>query len=153
MAHLKRLDRVWVDHPIFFITTCTADRQRLLATDAMHDICRSVWTEGERKQGWYVGRYVLMPDHAHFFCAPRPEASSLSVFVGKWKEWTVKYGHRIGGCPSTLWQPEFFDHVLRSDESYEQKWNYVRDNPLRAKLVSNVNDWRYQGELNDLRFL
>lgn len=153
MAHLKRLDRVWVDHPIYFITTCIADRQRLLATEIMHEICRSVWIEGERKQRWFVGRYVLMPDHVHFFCAPETDAVSLSSFVGKWKEWTAKFGHRNGGCPSTLWQPEFFDHVLRSDENYEEKWHYVRNNPVRAGLVSDVDEWPYQGEVNDLRFL
>src|SRR4029077_12085115 len=30
---------------------------------------------------------------------------------------------------------EFFDHLLRSEESYDQKWNYVRDNPVRADLA------------------
>jgi REP-associated tyrosine transposase len=26
-----------------------------------------------------------------------------------------------------LWQPGFFDHLLRNDESYSQKWEYVRE--------------------------
>ena len=34
-----------------------------------------------------------------------------------------------------LWQPGFFDHLLRNDESYSQKWEYVRENPVRAGLV------------------
>ena len=53
-----------------------------------------------------------------------------------------------------LWQPGFFDHVLRSNESYSQKWNYVRENPVRAGLVKSVEglvksveDWPYQGEI------
>jgi hypothetical protein len=40
-----------------------------------------------------------------------------------------------------------FDHVLRSDESYAEKWNYVRDNPVRAGLVKSADNWRYQGEI------
>jgi hypothetical protein len=39
-----------------------------------------------------------------------------------------------------LWQPGFFDHILRSDESYAEKWNYVRDNPVRAGLVDRADD-------------
>ena len=35
----------------------------------------------------------------------------------------------------------------RSDESYSQKWNYVRENPVRAGLVKSVEDWPYQGEI------
>jgi putative transposase len=46
-----------------------------------------------------------------------------------------------------LWQPGFFDHVLRNDESYSQKWEYVRENPVRAGLVARADEWPYQGEL------
>jgi putative transposase len=48
---------------------------------------------------------------------------------------------------SPIWQRGFFDHLLRSDESYSQKWNYVRENPVRAGLVSKAADWPYSGEL------
>jgi REP element-mobilizing transposase RayT len=52
------------------------------------------------------------------------------------------------GCRSReLWQPGFFDHVLRSDESYADKWNYVRENPVRAGLVRDASEWPYQGEI------
>ena len=40
-----------------------------------------------------------------------------------------------------FWQPGFFDHILRTDESYGEKWNYVRNNPVRAGLVKNAGDW------------
>src|SRR4030095_1104895 len=36
---------------------------------------------------------------------------------------------------------EFFDHLLRSEESYDQKWNYVRDNPVRANLAQKAAEW------------
>jgi len=46
-----------------------------------------------------------------------------------------------------VWQEGFFDHVLRSDESYAEKWNYVRQNPVRAGLVARAEEWPYQGEI------
>ena len=51
------------------------------------------------------------------------------------------------GTKSPIWQRGFFDHLLRSDESYAQKWNYVRENPVRAGLVRNADDWPYSGEI------
>ena len=45
-----------------------------------------------------------------------------------------------------LWQPGFSDHILRNDESYSQEWEYVRENPVRAGLVTRGDDWPYQGE-------
>ncbi|MGB9157330.1 MAG: hypothetical protein WCB20_12630 [Chthoniobacterales bacterium] len=46
-----------------------------------------------------------------------------------------------------LWQPGFFDHVLSSDESYAEKWQYVLENPGRAGLVREMEEWPHQGEI------
>ena len=37
--------------------------------------------------------------------------------------------------------------ILRSDESYADKWNYVRENPVRAGLFRDASEWPYQGEI------
>ena len=151
-GHLARLERTWIEQPVLFVTTCTHQRRRVLAAPAMHAICREVWETGERLHRWLVGRYVIMPDHVHFFCAAREDNHRLQTFVGKWKEWTSKFAHRRLGIAPPLWQPEFFDHVLRSSESYEEQWLYACDNPFRAGLVQDRADWPFQGELHDLRY-
>lgn len=46
-----------------------------------------------------------------------------------------------------LWQPGFFDHVLRPEESYVGKWQYIVENPIRAGLVKEVEEWPHQGEI------
>jgi REP element-mobilizing transposase RayT len=92
-----------------------------------------------------------MPDHIHFFAAPsKDEAKSLSSFMGYWKRSTQKRLRAL--APTFSWQTEFFDHLLRNEETYEQKWNYVRDNPVRAGLVAASEDWPYQGEINIIRW-
>ena len=149
--HLGRLAEYWLDYPIILITSCTFDRHRGLAVEPLHAICREVWASSESLYGWLVGRYVLMPDHVHFFCAPRGDLCKLDKFVGKWKEWTAKFAHRRCNADVPFWQTEFFDHVLRSSESYEQKWDYVRNNPVRAGLVERPEDWPFQGEIHRLR--
>jgi len=109
------------------------------------------WEAGPRLYGWAVGRYVIMPDHVHFFAAPcREDAETLSDFVGRWKRWTGGEIRRRT-CPGFGWQREFFDHLLRSDESYGVKWEYVRDNPVRAGLVQHADEWPYQGQIEELR--
>ena len=37
--------------------------------------------------------------------------------------------------------------MLRNDESMSQKWNYIRENAVRAGLVERAEDWPYQGEI------
>jgi len=46
-----------------------------------------------------------------------------------------------------MWQEGFFDHILRNDESMRQKWEYIRQNPVRAGLITDPKDWPYQGEI------
>ena len=54
------------------------------------------------------------------------------------------------GRSGAIWQEEFFDHVLRSSESYSQKWDYVKENPVRAGLVRSSDEWPWQGEMESL---
>ena len=57
---------------------------------------------------------------------------------------------RSDGIP--VWQREFWDRQLRRAESYDEKWEYVKNNPLRHGFVSRAEDWPYQGELNVLEW-
>src|SRR6266542_5575318 len=41
------------------------------------------------------------------------------------------------------WQRNFFDHRLRHDESLAEKFAYICQNPMRAGLVHNEQDWPY----------
>lgn len=152
--HLRRLDRI-VDTsraPLFYVTTCAEHRAPVLARPEVSRILVEAWRDARGLYGWLVGRYVVMPDHAHFFAAPAAgDAKSLSEFVGLWKRWTARL-IRQAGIRGFAWQREFFDHLLRSQESYEQKWEYVRNNAVRKRLVVRPEEWPYQGEIHVLRW-
>ena len=147
--HLKRLTLVWEKQPVYFITTCVADRKPLLASTTVHAILQEELSGLRERYGWAVGRYVIMPDHVHFFVTPLlSEAKSLNLAIGKWKEWTAKRILRSTGELAPLWQPEFFDHLLRSDESRADKWSYMQMNPVRAGLVTRAENWAYAGAVD-----
>ncbi|HEX3619519.1 MAG TPA: transposase [Candidatus Udaeobacter sp.] len=149
--HLRRLERVWIDDPIYFVTTCTYQRSSTLACEEIAKILIQEWHSARNRHGWAIGRYVIMPDHVHFFCAPELDAKTLPIFVGFWKEWTSKAIKRQLRQTNSAWQEEFFDHVLRSSESYSEKWNYVRNNPVRHGFVANADEWPWQGQIEELR--
>ena len=147
--HLTRLGHVWLKQPVYFITTCIARRRPLLNRPEAHNIFREEWHGLKTRHGWLCGPYVIMPDHVHFFATPVPgEAQPLSKVVGKWKEWTAKRILAATGTSAPLWQPEFFDHALRSDASRTEKWNYMRENPVRAGLVEHADAWPYAGHID-----
>jgi putative transposase len=150
--HLRRLPEVWTKHPVYFLTVCVAERRNVLADPLAVGILLSAWRSAPKIHGWIVGRYVVMPDHVHFFAAPTPEAKSLSDFMRDWKKWTARQisDQRFAAVP--VWQTEFFDHVLRSAKSYEEKWNYVRQNPVRAGLARSAEEWPYAGECEEIHY-
>jgi REP element-mobilizing transposase RayT len=149
-SHLKRLDRIWIKNPIFFITACTDDRRNILANSKAAAILVEEWKTAKERHDWYIGRYVIMPNHIHFFCAPGNEAREMPVFMKFWKEWTSKKIKKECGIEGHVWQREFFDHLLRNEESYAQKWDYVFNNPVRAGLVKEATEWPWQGEIEIL---
>ena len=146
-AHLRRLDRICIPHAIYFITVCTHERKPLLIRPEATAVLLREWRAAKNRHGWLIGRYVVMPDHVHFFCAERADGliRPLSQFMDKWKEWTAKGICAAEELPPPVWQRGFFDHLLRSDESYAEKWIYVRDNPVRAGLVKSWETWPWQG--------
>jgi REP element-mobilizing transposase RayT len=149
-SHLTRLDRIWIDNPIFFITTCTKERRNNLANSEIAKILIEEWKKSRDYHDWHIGHYVIMPDHVHFFCAPGNDAKDLSIIMKFWKEWTSKKIKKECGRDGCIWQKEFFDHLLRNEESYVQKWDYVLKNPVRAGLVNEASKWPWQGEIEIL---
>jgi REP element-mobilizing transposase RayT len=63
---LKRLDRLFISHPLYFITACTEDRKSILANPTIHEAFQKFCQAG-LERGIFVGKYVLMPDHLHLF--------------------------------------------------------------------------------------
>jgi putative transposase len=90
-----------------------------------------------------------MPDHLHLFAAFAPGSPSLSDWMQALKRTLAKHWS-AEGVEGPHWQKGFFDHVLRSEESYEEKWRYVRQNPVRAGLVITPEEWPHQGEIHRL---
>jgi REP element-mobilizing transposase RayT len=144
------------------VTACTYRRKPLLATEDVNHAFARFADRAYSEHNIAVGRYVIMPDHIHLFVCG-PDNFELGQWMGMLKQCLEKKilshdqaritsptGRRLQNTlmlRQTVWQRRFFDHVLRSDQSYAQKWNYVRENPVRAGFVKNADDWPYAGEI------
>jgi len=130
--------------PIIFLTVCTHQRRAILANQDTHKVLIKAWNASSQ---WIVGRYVVMPDHIHLFCSPsQNDCVSVADWTSYWKRLVSQQFPDL----QPLWQRDCWDTQLRSHESYAEKWEYVRNNPIRAKLVSSYDQWPYQGTLNNL---
>jgi len=147
---LRRLEFNFQRVPIYFVTACTNERRPLLNDTAVHARRIEFGKRGADEGAW-LGAYVLMPDHLHAFAVIDDRRRNLSTWMKSLKN-ALSKTLRMKGIPSPHWQKGFFDHILRSEESYSEKWSYVRENPVRAGLVKNWHDWPFVGEIFDIEF-
>jgi REP element-mobilizing transposase RayT len=145
MERLHRLEQLYSENPVYFVTFCTEDRKPLLAHQNIHSAFMHFCQEALKRE-IFVGRYILMPDHIHLFVKVPPPSENLSLWIKSLKNFLSKE-LRSEHILVPHWQKGFFDHVLRSGESYSRKWLYMVENPVRAKLVKNWPEWIYQGEI------
>jgi putative transposase len=100
-----------------------------------------------------LGDFVAMPNHIHGIVhivendgahcrAALPEVysrgtrerepHSISSFVAGFKAYTTKLANGIRATPGArLWQPNYFEHVIRNDKQLERACRYIQDNPRR----------------------
>ena len=148
---LPRLERLFSSiRPFYFVTFNTYKRRPILTRAEMHDSFRGFCMRAE-DYGVAVGRYVIMPDHIHLFIAVPPTEITLPKWIQMLRTVLGKELLRLG-TQKPHWQEGFFDHVLRSSESYSQKWDYVRLNPVRAGYCAEPEEWAYQGEIVSIPF-
>jgi putative transposase len=125
---------------LIFLTVCTRGRSHWLADDRVHAMLQQIWSTADK---WKVGPYVLMPNHVHLFAWPGSDPCLFDPWVKYWKSrFTAAFRN-----PSCRWQKYSFHHRIRSHESAEARWQYIRNNPVRAGLVEHAEAWPYQGEI------
>lgn len=149
MERLRRLERLHNDNPVYFVTFCTESRKAILDNETVHNAFLSFCREA-LSRNIFVGRYILMPDHIHLFVKLPPPSENLSAWIKSFKN-SLSKCLRAGNVAAPHWQKGFFDHVLRSDESYSAKWLYVVENSVRASLAKSWTEWPFQGEIHALR--
>jgi len=131
---------------VYFITFCTYRRERWLACEAVQAAFVKFAERACEDFNIAVGRFVIMPDHIHLFVCGGPDFIP-GRWIGMLKQTITKAMPTQEEKSANVWQDGFFDHLLRNDESMAQKWEYVRQNPVRAGLMAHYEDWPYQGEV------
>ncbi len=92
--------------------------------------------------------WCVMPNHVHVLFQPM-EGWSMSKIIATWKsysgrrisEWRKRAGLVPGG--PGVWQREYFDRYIRDAGHFANTVEYIHENPVKAGLVRNAEEWRY----------
>jgi putative transposase len=85
--------------------------------------------------------FCIMSNHIHLLFTLLPGAPPLWKVMQDLKKYTAVHSNRlIGNEGNKFWEEESYDHVVR-DKEFNRILAYILNNPVKAGLVTNWNDW------------
>ena len=88
---------------------------------------------------------VVMPDHVHNILHAIAQESpvSLPTIMHHIKGFSAFKINKLRGRKGALWQARYHSRLLRNKKEFTKMMKYIIENPLRAKLVDNPEDYPY----------
>jgi putative transposase len=126
----------------FFITSVVWERRRLFQTDRMSLLMVDVLRKNREQRRFELHEFVVMPDHIHAILTPAPE-HPLEKCVQFIKGGFSFRAKKELGFHGEIWQRQYTEHRIKDAHDYRAHAQYVRENPVRAKLVASAEEWMY----------
>ena len=128
----------------YFVTVGTSNKRPFFSDSETVKVVSGVIRVVAAQCGFLVYVYCFMPDHLHLLFSGSTEAS-LARFVKIFKQKSGFYFRQM--YQQKLWQPSYWDHVLRAEESLEQVARYIFENPVRKGLVNSFKEYPFSGSM------
>ena len=82
---------------------------------------------------YVLDEWVIMPNHVHILVKPLAN-HKLPDILHSWKSFTANEINKVTGNKGQLWMHESYDHIVRNEKALNAIRNYIRQNPVKAKL-------------------
>ena len=100
-----------------------------------------------QEKKWLVHMLVVMPDHVHLLATPlekeRDSWHHLGEIIKSVKSYSARAINQRRGAKGSLWQPEYYDHIIRNGREFDEWATYIIGNPMNGELVKDA--WQYDG--------
>jgi REP element-mobilizing transposase RayT len=135
MSRLRRIEQAGRH---FFVTTNLACGVSPL-TPRERDLCLEYLDKARSKHGFALFAYVIMPNHAHLLLSSFQ--STLPKLMRDWKSESAFAIAKARKRSGAIWQPRYFDFILRRAADFRKEFEYIHNNPVSAALVERPEDW------------
>jgi len=98
------------------------------------------WFRVER--GWRIYAGVVMSTHLHLLMRSEDGRSGdLLKDLADFKRFSGRKANQMLGRSGPFWARENFDHWIRNREKFEGTVRYILNNPVKAGLVTDWQEW------------
>jgi putative transposase len=155
IKHRKRLHLENFDykrsHTVYFLTLCTVNKQRYFLNKKMAKVISDeIEFRTSNLKEITVFCYCIMPDHLHMLLSLTENYNqSLQNWVSSFKRYTAKKMNELFGI-KPVWQVNFYEHIVRKEESLRKIADYVLNNPVRKGIVETWNEYPFSKMVDPL---
>jgi len=96
----------------------------------------------DHNKKYLIYAYVVMPDHLHIIMKPLSGNRLAKIMQGIKGSSAYAMNKQLERA-GRFWQAENFDHLICDDSNLREKWEYIKENPVKAKLVSKAEDYPF----------
>jgi putative transposase len=141
--HLTNYDYSGSD-ATYFITLCTNGKQAYFRKPQVAQyIADEINYRARTAEEILVFAYCIMPDHLHLLLKLNDGyGKTLQNWVAAFKRYTARLLNQLENI-TPLWQNNFYEHVVRTDESMKGIAEYIVHNPIRKNMVSDWQEYRF----------
>jgi putative transposase len=126
----------------YFVTAATRDRYAAFVEVDVVSMCLQILEDAALKCGFSLLAFCFMPNHFHLLVEGSDD-SDLAKFMKSFKQRSSHAYRQMTG--QTLWQKSYYDHIIRNEDDKRESFLYILQNPLRAGLVENIEDYPFLG--------
>lgn len=147
------------NNPCYFITSVTNKRLPIFRTEQLKDVCCAAFDEARKSSGIRLFAYVIMSDHYHVITDGELSPSGVLRYLNGVSARRVidylkrnnfnasleklKVSERSRNYQYSVWEHHSNTFLLTAESAFLQKVNYIHQNPVRAELVENADDYLY----------
>ena len=117
-----------------FLTLVTADRRPWLRAEHCKRLLMQSFHAVKRQHGYRHLAHVVLDDHLHWMLIA-PENGSVAAVVSSFKLGLIQRCRLAGRDWKRLWQPRYYDHILRNERDAHCHLDYIHYNPVKHGYV------------------
>ena len=140
--------RAFVENSYLFLTVVTFNRCPILISHI--DLLKESFHQSQQFFDYQIIGLVILPEHFHIIIKPKINHEYPRIMM------SIKYHFSKNFKPSEIlidsyikkrekgvWQRRYWEHTIRNQDDLNRHLDYIHYNPVKHKLVSAVEDWKY----------
>jgi putative transposase len=128
----------------WFFTVVTRDRNPVFRKPVMVALLRHALRKVRGSLPFTIEAIVVLPDHLHCIWTLPPGDTDYSTRWRLVKTFVTRHGKiAIGDHAVSVWQPRFWEHLLRDPGDYRAHIDYIHYNPVKHGYVDRPLHWPY----------